>query len=670
MIFITNLVSCKMNWANAPFSEFVNVNICSWVYKAPQIYGYINIISKMINCLSAKSLVLSLLSFFGSSFSFGQEPPIAVEILIIGGGASGISAGIQAGREGVQTTIVESGPWLGGMLTAAGVSAIDGNHQLPSGIWGEFRDSIYSYYGGPSKVATGWVSNTLFEPSIGDIIFKKIAKSLPSLRVDYNLSFFSIERENEHWLVNFKDKKAIEVKYRANFIIDATELGQVMAALKIPYDMGMEAASLSGEKYGPEDSNSIIQDLTFTAILERTGKSKKMKRPRNYDPTIFECACDNSSELKPTKDCIQMLDYARLPNDKYLINWPNCGNDFYTNLMGMDDEKKAIAINDAKNKTLQFLYYIQNDLGFKNLGLAVDEFPTKDNLPLIPYHRESRRLKGLVRLKVQNLENPYSQDIKYYRTGIAVGDYPIDHHHKENNDAPKIDFIGIKVPSYSVPVGVLIPEQQTPNFLVAEKSVSVSNIVNGTTRLQPVVLGIGQAAGAIAVYCIRNGKQPWNIDIREVQQQLLDANAYIMPYIDVNPSDTDFEVMQKIGATGLIKGVGVPYEWANQTWFYPEGTISEYEMVEGFKDFYGPSQISIEGSGKLLTTRFLLEIIAQIHPAYEVKVSHYRSTVQQRGVERNLTRREAALLIDTLMDPFSIPVNFKGIPKVDKHNNK
>ena len=53
---------------------------------------------------------------------------------------------------------------LGGMLTAQGVSAIDGNDQLPSGFWNEFREALRRHYGGASALATGWVSVTQFEP--------------------------------------------------------------------------------------------------------------------------------------------------------------------------------------------------------------------------------------------------------------------------------------------------------------------------------------------------------------------------------------------------------------------------------------------------------------------------------------------------------------------------
>lgn len=59
---------------------------------------------------------------------------LTVDVLVIGGSVSGISSGIQAARMGVNTLVVEESEWLGGMLTAAGVSAVDGNYQLPAGI--------------------------------------------------------------------------------------------------------------------------------------------------------------------------------------------------------------------------------------------------------------------------------------------------------------------------------------------------------------------------------------------------------------------------------------------------------------------------------------------------------------------------------------------------------
>ena len=65
-----------------------------------------------------------------------------------------------------------------------------------------------------------------------------------------------------------------------------------------------------------------------------------------------------------------------------------------------------------------------------------------------------------------------------YRTGISVGDYPIDHHHKRNPTAPQHLWF-VPVPSFSVPLGALVPET-VDGLVVADKAISVSNVANGT----------------------------------------------------------------------------------------------------------------------------------------------------------------------------------------------
>ena len=89
------------------------------------------------------------------------------DVVIVGGGTSGTAAAIQAARSGAKVLLVEEHEWLGGMLTSAGVSATDGCYKLRGGIWAEFRDSLEAHYGGPEALKTGWVSNVMFEPSVG-----------------------------------------------------------------------------------------------------------------------------------------------------------------------------------------------------------------------------------------------------------------------------------------------------------------------------------------------------------------------------------------------------------------------------------------------------------------------------------------------------------------------
>ena len=75
-----------------------------------------------------------------------------VDVLVIGGTTSGTSAAIAAARQGAATLIVEPTPMLGGMFSAQGVPAADGNHHLPSGLWNEFREALRAHYGGPKRL--------------------------------------------------------------------------------------------------------------------------------------------------------------------------------------------------------------------------------------------------------------------------------------------------------------------------------------------------------------------------------------------------------------------------------------------------------------------------------------------------------------------------------------
>ncbi|MBN3519834.1 FAD-dependent oxidoreductase [Algoriphagus lutimaris] len=608
------------------------------------------------------SVILILMGLSHSLFAQNNY-----DLIIVGGGASGTSAGISAGREGLKTLIIEPTTWLGGMLTSAGVSAIDGNHQLPSGIWGEFKAKLEEHYGGEDKLATGWVSNTLFEPKIGNEILQLMAESVPSLTVTFKSDWNEVSYENKLWTVSYL-KNGEEYIVQAPLLIDATELGDVAAAQGLEYRLGMDARDEIGESFAPEESNDIIQDLTYVVTLEDFGKSadKTIPKPSNYDPEEFACACahaDPITDNDPTLDCGKMIDYGKLPNGKYMINWPNCGNDYYVNIVEMTPEERETALEAARQASLRFIYYIQHDLGYKNLGIAENEYPTEDDLPMIPYHRESRRYFGLVDFTLPYVRTPYEAPNPLFRTGIAVGDYTIDHHHKKNLDAPAIDFIKIRVPSYNVPLGALIPKDHSA-LILAEKSISVSNIVNGATRLQPVVLGIGQAAGVLAAVSIKEKKPLDEVSIREVQTLLLSHNAYIMPFLDTNPLSDHFVAMQKIGATGIFKGEGVPYLWENQTWFYPDRLVTEYELVDGMRSLYPELKDYWGASGDYLTGERFQEIMELVKP--NTPLLEIAQVWKRRGLEGNFTsekklnRKEVSVLLDELLNPFSKEVNWEG----------
>lgn len=616
------------------------------------------------------------------------------DVLVVGASASGIAAGIQSARMGAQTIIAEPSTWLGGMITAAGVCAFDGNHNLPSGIFGEFRSALYKLYGGPNKVSTGWVSNTLFEPHVGDSIFKSMAATTKNLSVKYQLQFIKTIVENGVIKgAEFKQAQTGKIiRIYAKQVIDATELGDVLANAGVAYDLGMESNEITKENVHKGPSNNIVQDITYVAILKDygVGKDCTIVRPPNYDPAEFDGACtdyyNNKTRQKPTVDAQKMLNYGKLPNNKYMINWPGYGNDMYLNVVEMSETDRNIELLKAKEQTLRFVYFIQHQLGFKHLGFADDEYPTADRFPIIPYHRESRRVRGLVRMDIHHIAKPFQLENPLYRTGVAVGDYPIDHHHKKNPEAPQhLDFYG--VPSFNIPLGALIPAN-TNGLIVAEKSISVSNVVNGTTRLQAIALLIGQAAGTLAATSAKENTTAAKVSVRKVQDALLASNAYIMPYFDVPVSHPHFEAVQKIGATGILKGQGVPTGWANRTYFHPDSLVNSVELVKDMAPYY-PMQTAQQ---KKLTLSeavdFIMKMAVATNRTNNLQALHtnqnlnqkthwnfadkkiFTQQLQQAWIQWKLgyfdstmplTRLELAVLLNATLDPFNAkPVSHLG----------
>ncbi len=607
---------------------------------------------------------------------------LEADVLVVGGGTGGTAAALQSARLGARTIVAESTPWLGGMLSAAGVSATDGNHRLPSGIWREFRERVHAHYGGPEAVNTGWVSNTHFEPHVAARIFREMADAEPSLRVLFRHRFVDVVKDGSRVrgavLEDLATGRRVEV--RAKVVVDGTDLGDVLARAGASFDLGLEADSVSGENAGIAASSDVVQDLTWCAILKDygPGADRTIPRPEGYDPAEFDCSsttyCKDATREKPTVDARKMLDYARLPGGKYLVNWPNHGNDTYLNVVGMDDAARERALLAAKETTLRFVYFIQNELGFRNLGLADDEYPTEDRLPFVPYHREGRRLRGVVRFTARDIEDPFGARDPLYRTGVSVGDYPIDHHHRRNPQAPQHLWF-VPVPSFSVPLGALVPET-TDGLVVADKAISVSNVANGTTRLQPVVLLTGQAAGALAALAARDGREPRSVPVRDVQRALLETGAFLLPYIDVPPGHPQFARIQRVGATGILKGKGVPHQWANQTWFYPDFPIDAATLQEGLTEFEtvdGP-----KADGRPLTVGGAVTMLADYRAALLRKDKARFASLEGKpprtgpelwaalglGVyapERLVTRAELAALVDEVIDPFALkPVNHRG----------
>ena len=474
------------------------------------------------------------------------------DVVVVGGGTGGTAAAIEASRLGARTLVVEESPWLGGMLTSAGVSAVDGNYRLRGGIFGEFCDSLASRYGGYDALYSGWVSKIMFNPRTGaGILANMAAESGAEVRLSTRTP--DISPLPRGWRITLSD--GTEVK--ARILIDGTELGDIAR------EAGCEAL----------DDFVTEQDMTYVLTVKEYDHDVLIPEPDGYALENYRSCCQNpladdrggvNAKGQQLWSKEMMLSYGLLPDGHIMLNWPVCANDIFQEYLRLEPSGRAEMIKAAKDRALGYLYFLQHELGCTRLGIADDVYPSADGLPFYPYYREARRIAGTDTMTVAAARDPYSFDL--YTRAIAVGDYPVDHHHMQNPRWEELSHLWFgKIPSFSVPLGVTIPIEKE-DLLVADKAVSVAWDMNGSTRLQPVITGIGQAAGALAALAARSGVHPREVPVRDVQEVLLDHGCYLLPFLDLRPGDEGFRELQTAGIEGRVKGTGRSAGWSNETW--------------------------------------------------------------------------------------------------------
>jgi hypothetical protein len=322
----------------------------------------------------------------------------------------------------------------------------------------------------------------------------------------------------------------------------------------------------------------------------------------------------------------------------------------------------------VKLHTLGLVYFIETELGFKNLGIEPKEFDTPDGLPYIPYIREARRAVGLIRMTMNEISTPYDNAGKlYYRTSIGVGDASPGQHFAADAKAPKINYP--PMPGYTIPMGAVIIKD-IDNLLVTEKAVSTTHLVNASTFYPTVQMTLGQGVGTIAAYCAFFKTTTKHLDVRKIQNELLDYKGYLMPFIDVDQSDHFFRAIQQVGATGLLKGVQKVNGKTNAVYFLPDSAVQTSEVKPVMLDLYTRAFLWFNKNkpGAVFTVGNTLSFISEMTLSDPVTLkttlqkywkSKYKFT-SDFDTERPITRREFAILANTYFNPFGRTVDIEG----------
>ncbi|MDJ0625585.1 MAG: FAD-dependent oxidoreductase [Candidatus Caenarcaniphilales bacterium] len=617
------------------------------------------------------NLLNVLFAFICTLNSLGAiSETLKTDVLVVGGSQSGTMAAIQAARQGSKVVLVSSGEWLGGSMTEAGVSAIDGNEILAfqTGLWGEFLVRLARAE--PNLLQYGWVSFFTFNPKIGNEILKNWIKEEKNItwlknKTPKRVTFNNSGKYRKVTGIELNNSDSIEAKVT----IDASEFGDLLSLGNILYRLGWEYSDEFKEPSAPRKSSPLIeryplQELTWVFYIKDYGSGNKapiIAKPPGYSidkaKKRFWCSYKNEDLIEDSRKFSHnlfnpnwsveyrlkgkhekfaskesFLTYGQISPTLFMINWPQCGNDYskkIERLFSDDESLKTQFLEEAQNYSWWFARYMQDTLG-QRFGLAKTVFPKNTQnriagLAYIPYNREVRRLEGLETMTendiLPNLEE--GEYAKYHKDSIAIGNYANDHHYFEMANPKSRKYFKLAPKSFqwggrytgtpfSIPYRVLLPVK-VDGLIVAEKSWSVSHIANGSTRLQPVCMLIGQAAGSAAALAAQKGITPFELSVKELQVNLLNdetAPPTLVPLFDLKPDNPYRGSIQKLMLNNII-----PFPKDGQ--FHPNKKIESDELA------------SWAAKAKLSNV-WLENVLSQ---------------------ETDLTKSKAAFLIDSKMNP-------------------
>lgn len=496
-------------------------------------------------------------------------PERYADILIVGGGTGGCAAALSAAALGRKVIMTEITDWIGGQLTAQAVPPDEHPWIEQFGCtrrYRAFREGVRQYYRDhypltPTERANphlnpgaGYVSRICHEPRVAlAVLGQMLAYDRAAGRLEVLLEHQPVaahvrgDRVEAVTVRSLRDGRTETI--HAAYILDATELGDLLPMAGVEYVTGAESQAETGEPHavsGPAQPENV-QSITwcFPMAYDPDGhhsidRPEQYARWRSYVPQLtpawpgplLSWIHPHPITLEPRRRVLfpheadepeaSLWLYRRLvasehyppgamPHEVTLVNWPQ--NDYWEgNLVDKPQEEAARILEEARQLSLSLLYWLQTEaprpdggVGYPGLYLRPDMVGTADGLAKHPYIRESRRIRALFTVTENHVGaaaregNPAA----VFQDSVGVGCYRIDLHPSTGGD----NYIDIASLPFQIPLGALIPVR-VENLLPACKNIGTTHITNGCYRLHPVEWNIGESAGLLAGYCLARKVPP------------------------------------------------------------------------------------------------------------------------------------------------------------------
>ncbi|HEV2440547.1 MAG TPA: FAD-dependent oxidoreductase [bacterium] len=534
-----------------------------------------------------------------------MQPPdrvaeITCDVLVCGAGLGGVAAAMRAARLGLRVCLTEETGWPGGQISTQGVSAFDEHRYIErfggTAAYYELRNGIRAYYRSayrlsaigrsmePFSPGNAWVSVLSFEPRAGAAVLEGMMAGPHDsgvLQVFYHTRAVAAEVYSGQIrsVLTRQTESGALIRFRAAFVVDATDLGDLLPLTATLYAAGAESRAETGEPSAPGTADrTCFQYLTFSVAVEfRSGETHTIPKPDGYetnrtaqpyslvyhperpDAPVYHMFEKGPGAYGPFWTYRRALDFtlfddARIQHDVSILNWTS--NDYHgPSPADRTPAEQAQIYRDARRLSLGFLYWLQTEaprneggVGYPELRPRPDVMGSVDGLSQMPYIREGRRLRALTTIYEQDIaeaSNPGARAAAQTTTA-GVGFYPIDLH-------GCVETVSIPTRPFQIPLGALIPAR-TVNLLAA-KAIGTTHLTNGAYRVHPVEWAIGEAAAVLAAFCLRTGRTAHEVHadprlVARLQILALDQGIPLYWYDDVPLTHPAFTATQLLAVTG------------------------------------------------------------------------------------------------------------------------
>ena len=559
---------------------------------------------------------------------------VECDILVVGGGMGGVAGAWAAARRGHRVCLLEETDWLGGQMTAQGISALDEHLHIErfggTHSYYTMREAIRDHYRAraiadapePLNPGSCWVTALAFEPRVGlSVLEDLLAPEIEAgrLRVFLRTKACAAEVEgNQVTGVRAVDLDTGHVRdFRFRYVLDATELGDLLPLTGTEYVVGAESIAETGEPHAQPEAPKAhcVQSVTYVFAMERrpAGETHTIEQPARYayyrdtqpyslrihvhggeiygeesgwlDYQVFEETPGTKGPLWRYRRLVDAALFPAVPHDITMFNWPGLD---YRDLPVVDQDPVTLAraLQDAKRVGLGFAHWLQTEVanpsgapGFPELKLRPDVMGSADGVAKYPYIRECRRIrarKTVVEQEVAVAHQPGPR-AAHFADSVGIGWYPIDIHQAGEGDVGT----STRTKPFQIPLGALIPAR-VENLLAANKNLGTTHITNGCYRLHPVEWNTGEAAGVLAAWALETTSAPSAIHAdagrrNRYQRALLDEGVPLCWLIDVPPSQPEFADVQRL----FMAAGGAGEEDSLE--FRPEEPISVEERARWIK---------------------------------------------------------------------------------------